>query len=137
MLPFGNDVQPAYAFFNGFCLISINHQLIKDIISAYKNGDNITTDKNFMAVNKGLTDKNNNIMFVKFDQLIDKIKEIVILGRNMLALKDQGEAEKADIVITEVINPALDGLKMYRTIGSRTFAKENEIKADIYYKIDR
>lgn len=52
-------------------------------------------------------------------------------------LKDQGEAEKAAIVISGVINPALDGLKMYRTIGSRTFTKEDEIEADIYYKIDR
>ncbi|MCD4764531.1 MAG: DUF3352 domain-containing protein [Desulfobacterales bacterium] len=137
MLPFGNDVQPAYAFFNGFCIVSINHQLIKDIISTYKNGDNITTDKDFPAVNKGLTDKNNNIMFVKFDQLIDKIKELVIFGRNMIVLKDQGKAEKAAIVISGVINPALDGLKMYRTIGSRTFTKEDEIEADIYYKIDR
>lgn len=137
MLPFGNDVQPAYAFFNGFCLISINHQLIKDMISTYKNGDNITTDKDFLAVNKGLTDKNNNIMFVKIDQLIDKIKELVILGRDMIVLKDQGEAEKAAIVISGVINPALDGLKMYRTIGSRTFTKEDEIEADMYYKIDR
>jgi hypothetical protein len=137
MLPFGNDVQPAYAFFNGFCLVSINHQLIKDIISTYKNGDNITTDKDFLAVNKGLTDKNNNIMFVKFDQLIDKIKELVIFGRNMTVLKDQGEAEKAAIVISGVINPALDGLKMYRTIGSRSFTKGDEIEADIYYKIDR
>lgn len=137
MLPFGNDVQPAYAFFNGFCIVSINHQLIKDIISTYNNGDNITADKDFLAVNKGLTDKNNNIMFVKFDQLIDKIKEIVIFGRNMIVLKDQGEAEKAAIVISGVINPALDGLKMYRTIGSRTFTKEDEIEADIYYKIDR
>jgi hypothetical protein len=130
-------VQPAYAFFNGFCIVSINHQLIKDIISTYKNADNITTDKDFLAVNKGLTDKNNNIMFVKIDQLIDKIKELVILGRDMIAFKDQGEAEKAAIVISGVINPALDGLKMYKTIGSRTFTKEDEIEADIYYKIDR
>ncbi len=137
MLPFGNDVQPAYAFFNGFCLISINHQLIKDMISTYKNGDNITTDKDFLAVNKGLTDKNNNIMFVKIDQLIDKIKELVIFGRNMIVLKDQGEAEKAAIVISGIIDPVLDGLKMYRTIGSRTFTKEDEIEADMYYKIDR
>ncbi|MEA1900280.1 MAG: DUF3352 domain-containing protein [Thermodesulfobacteriota bacterium] len=137
MLPFGNDVQPAYAFFNGFCIVSINHQLIKDIISTYKNDDNITTDRDFLAVNKGLTDKNNNIMFVKFDQLIDKIKELVIFGRNMIVLKDQGEAEKAAVVISGVINPALDGLKMYRTIGSRTFTKEDEIEANIYYKIDR
>ncbi len=76
-------------------------------------------------------------MFVKFDQLIDKIKELIILGRNIMALTDQGKAEKADRVISGVINPALDGLKMYRTIGSRTFTKENEIEADIYYKIDR
>ena len=76
-------------------------------------------------------------MFVKFDQLIDKTKELIIWGRNMMVLKDQGKAEKAAIVINGVINPALDGLKMYRTIGSRTFTKENEIEADIYYKIDR
>jgi len=51
-------------------------------------------------------------MYVKFDQLIDKIKELVILGRDMIVLKDQGEAEKAAIVTSGVINPALDGLKM-------------------------
>jgi hypothetical protein len=78
-----------------------------------------------------------NIMYVKFDQLIDKIKELVILGRDMIVLKDQGKAEKAAIVISGVINPALDGLKIYRTIGSRNLTKEDEIEADIYYKIDR
>lgn len=137
VLPFGSDVQPSYALFNGFCVASINKQLIKDMISTYKNGKDITSDMDFQYIDKGLTDKNNSVMFVKLDQLIDKTKQIVDWANNLMAFKNQGAVKKGKIIVNEVVNPVLDGLKMYKTIGIRSIIKENEIKADRYYRIER
>jgi len=136
MLPFGSDFQPAYAFLNNFCLISISRQLIKDMISTYYGEENITSDKDFLSVNRGLIDRNNSIMFIKFDHLIEKIKEVISWGKNIMAFKDPSKAEEGAIFINGVVNPVLDSLKMYRTIGSRTFTIENEIETDIYCKIE-
>ena len=137
MLPFGKDLQPAYAFFNDFCLISISRGLIKDMIDACKKNSGITTDRDFHSVNKGLTGKNNNIIFIKVDHLIDKLKAVVSWGGNMMVFKSPNMAERGDILIKGVINPLLDGLTMYKTIGARTFTKKNEIAMDRYYKIER
>ena len=106
------------------------------MISTYYGEENITSDKDFLSVSRGLIDKNNSIMFIKFDHLIEEIKEVISWGKNIMAFKDPSKAEEGAIFINGVVNPVLDSLKMYRTIGSRTFTIENEIETDIYCKIE-
>ncbi|HBF42189.1 MAG TPA: hypothetical protein DDW42_00900 [Desulfobacteraceae bacterium] len=137
VLPMGSDIQPAYAFFKGYCIMSISRLLIKDMITTFKDGKDITSDPDFQYINKGMTDKNNSIMFIKCDQLIDKIRQLVGWGNNLMAFKSQDAVEKGRVIVNGVIYPVLDGLKMYKTLATRTVIKENEVEANQYSRVDR
>lgn len=136
-LPAVIDIQPSYVFYKGFCMVSIDRQMIKDMINVSNNGQGIISSVDFQNVNKGLTGKNNDIVFIKFDDLIDEIKELWEWEFSNIASKDQDTGTKCKIIADGVIYPFLDGLKMYKTIGSYRIMKENEIVSETYLKIDR
>ncbi|RKX62232.1 MAG: hypothetical protein DRP37_02075 [Thermodesulfobacteriota bacterium] len=137
VLPAVIDIQPSYVFYKGFCMVSIDRQMIKDMINVSNNGQGIISNVDFQNVNKGLTGKNNDIVFIKFDDLIDEIKELWEWEFSNIASKDQDTGTKCKIIADGVIYPFLDGLKMYKTIGSYSIMKENEIVSETYLKIDR
>jgi len=135
MLPMGKEIQPAYAFFNGFYIFAINPQQIKDMIDTYKSGNNITTDADFQAVNKGLTGNNNIISFAKFSFLIDKMGGLFDWASKMAALQNQAAVQKSNIITDEVFKPLLEGLKVCSAVGTRIVYGDEEIEIDTYYKI--
>ena len=136
-LPSIIDIQPSYVFYNGFCLVSVDRQMIKDMINVSNNGQGIISNVDFQNVNKGLTGKNNDIVFIKFDDLIDEIKELWEWQFSNITSKNQDTGAKCKIIADGVIYPFLDGLKMYKTIGSNRIIKEKEIVSETYLKIDR
>ncbi|NOR06115.1 MAG: hypothetical protein GQ575_07405 [Deltaproteobacteria bacterium] len=136
-LPPGLGIQPSYVFYKGFCMVSVDRQMIKDMINVSNNGQGIIANVDFQNVNKGLTGKNNDIVFIKFDDLIDEIKELWEWQFINITSKNQDTGAKCKIIADGVIYPFLDGLKMYKTIGSHRIIKEKEIVAEIYLKIDR
>ena len=77
-LPTGGDPQPGFAFFNGYLLLGINPQIIKDTIDVSSQPpDNLAASVFFKEMDFGLTDKNRIIHFLKFDRLVDKIKYLL------------------------------------------------------------
>lgn len=137
VLPLGADVQPAYAFFHDFCILSSSPELIKQMIRTHQNGGRITDSEAFQNVNQGLTDKNNTVVFVKNDRLIDAIQGLIGWGSNMLALKNRDFAAKSRIAVEQVIHPILDGMKMYKTIGARSVFNENTIENVTVFHVER
>ena len=136
-LPPGLGIQPSYVFYKGFCMVSVDRQMIKDMINVSNNGQGIIANVDFQNVNKGLTGKNNDIVFIKFDDLIDEIKELWEWQFSNITSKNKDTGAKCKIITDGVIYPFLDGLKMYKTIGSHRIIKENEIESETYLKIDR
>jgi hypothetical protein len=136
-LPFGNMLQPSMAFLDDFCLLSVNLKLLKEMIRLDKEGGGLVNTQTFKDVNKGLTDANNSIMFVKSDILLDKLKASADWGANMMTLQDQQTAKKIETVLNKLIYPITDGLKMYQTIGSRIVFKEGVIEIDSNYQMEK
>ena len=137
ILPFGDMLQPSMAFLNDFCILSVNRKLLKEMIRLDKEGGGLVDSQAFKNVNKGLTDKNNSIIFVKSDIFLDKLQASADWGANMMMLKDQQAAKKIEAVLNKLIYPILDGLKMYQTIGARMVYKENVIEIDSHYQIEK
>jgi len=136
MLPIKQDIQPSYAFFNGFYIFAINPQQIKDMIDAYKSGNNITSDADFQAVNKGLIGNNNMISFAKFGFLIDKMGGLFEMAKmSSMATQDQAAIERSNIIADEVFKPLLEGLKVCSAVGTRLVYRDKEIEIDSYYRI--
>jgi hypothetical protein len=137
VLPFGNDLQPAFAFIEDFFIVSTNPGLITNMINAAKNGKSIAAGPAFTHVNKGLTDKNNIISFVKIDRLIDNIIDIFEWRDRLRELKAEKQSHKSDIVKDKIVIPVIQGFQMYETFGSRSFIKGSELEIDSFYKIKK
>jgi len=135
-LPFGRELSPGYAYLNGYCILAVNTEIIKSYIDAFSNGQNITGSEAFMAVDKGLSDQNNQLAFIKFDRLLDRIPEIIQWGGSMAAMAQPDKAGQIAPVADQVINPLIDGLKMYKTIGCRTFFAEAKVESQMYMDVD-
>ncbi len=137
VLPFGNDLQPSYAFMEDFFIVSTNRGLIKNMINAAENGKSIAAGQAFAYVNKGLTDNNNIISFVKIDRLIDRIIDIFEWRVRLRELKAEKQSPKSDIVKDKIVIPVIEGLQMYETFGSRSFINGSELEVDSFYKIKK
>ncbi len=136
-LPFGTDVEPAYAFHNGFCIVAINRQLLKEIINIDKTGGGISGAQAFQDVNKGLPEKTNGISYFKTDVLLDKMQVLAAWGRNMSGMASPQAVEQSTVVLNKLVSPVLDGLKMYKTFCAHTEIRDNEIEVNSYLKIER
>ncbi len=134
-LPMGIALQPAYAFYNGFCILASHPGMIKQMMSPESNTARLTAAEAFQKINEGLTDHNNNIAFIQSDQLIEKLQSLMGWSSNMLAMQGKN-GQKSRIMINQVINPILDGFKMYKAIGARTRFGEDTIEMLNVYQVD-
>jgi hypothetical protein len=136
-LPLGSDLSPGYAYINGYCIVAVNTKIIKSYIDTINTGQNITGSDAFKAVDKGLSDKNNQVAYIKFDQLMNRVPEIIQWGSSMAAMAQPDKAGQIAPVVQQVVNPLVDGLKMYKTVGLRSFFAEAKIESQIYTEVDR
>lgn len=80
-LPFGKTLQPGYCFLNEYLLISTGTKLLKGSIDTLSGESmSLLANKDFRAVDFGLTDENNAVFFLKTDRLLLKIREICEWG---------------------------------------------------------
>jgi len=136
-LPFGSDLSPCYANINGYFIVAVNTKIIKSYIDTINSGQNITHSDSFKAVDKGLSDKNNQLAYIKFDQLMDTVPEIMQWGSSMAAMVQPDNAAQIAPLAQQVVNPLVDGLKMYKTIGFRSFIAEAKIESQMYTEVDK
>ena len=136
-MPFGADVQPAYTFLNGFCLISMNTQLIRKAVDTCRTGEGLTETPAFEAVNRGLTEKNNTVCFLDVSETIDATKNIIVWQQKMAMFKDPERAQESALVMEKVVYPLLESLHVVEAIGSRVVFNENEMEGYWYIKVNR
>ncbi|MDH3973131.1 MAG: hypothetical protein OEV42_02520 [Deltaproteobacteria bacterium] len=136
MLPFGSDIQPAYTFYDGFWIVAVNPGLIKEMMAAKKSGRGISSEEIFKSVDKGLSGKNNSISYIRMDQVAEKMGHLAQWGKNMLTMESPEAAEKGGLIVKHLVDPFLEGLKMYKAIGTRTFIEGETIEVDSYCKVE-
>lgn len=137
MLPFGNTFRPAYALFDGFCIIAVNPPLIRNFISSSGGTKkNITESPKFIAVDRGLTDKNNVMSFADVSVLMEKAEEVLDWRRKMLMFRQPDEAAREAIMLEKVVSPTLEAAKMIQSIGTRVFMGEEEVAGELFLKLE-
>ncbi len=135
-LPFGSDLSPGYIYINGYCILAVNTKIIKSYIDTIDSGQDVTKSDSFKAVDKGLTAKNNQLAYIKFDRLMDTVPEIMRWGSSMASMAKPDNAGQIALVAEQVVNPLVDGLKMFKTVGLRSFFAETKIESQIYTEVD-
>ncbi len=120
-------MQPVVSFYDGYLFVTSSVKMMKDIIDSAKDGNGLQTSDNFIKVEKGLLENNNSVAYIQVGAIVEIMKELVNWGGTMIAIQDRQAAHTSKILIDKLINPILDGLKMYSVIGARTYVAQGRI----------
>jgi hypothetical protein len=126
VIPTG-DLQPAFCISDNYLILSSNRQQINEFIGAGNGYRSLASNPDFQQVENGLTDENNSINYIDSKNLTLLIKEVFSWIGTMIAIQDREAAQRSKILIDKLINPLLDGLAMYSTIGMRSYTEEDSI----------
>ncbi len=102
------NFEPAYCYLGDYLLIAMNRLMLREAIDLNhktQGSPTLLTNADFQSVNLGLTEKNTDVTYVQFNQVIAKIKEMLILvndwadqgDKKKLAFKTGSEKRLADI----------------------------------------
>ncbi len=81
-------LDPGYCVLDHYILIATHRQLIKESLDVSSDPSlSLASAPSFQAMNFGLTDKNNSVFFLQFDQLMIKAKGLVDWSNRWMALQ--------------------------------------------------
>ncbi len=120
-------MQPVVAFYNNHLIFASSVSMAKKIIDTSLDGNGLLQSEFFTMVKKELLEKNNSITYMQVSQVVEIIKEIVSWGGTMIAIDDRQVAKNSKIIIDKLVNPLLDGLKMYTVLGVRSYIEDDRI----------
>lgn len=120
-------MQPVVGFYGNYFLAASSVEMIKGVIDTKEKGENLIEEESFRKVSSLLMNPNNKVLYMRVEDLVEIVKELVSWGGTMIAIKDRQTAYTSTILIDKVINPLLDGLKMYSVVGARTYFEKDQI----------
>lgn len=126
VIPTG-DLQPAFCISGNYLILSSNRQQINEFTLVDKGYQSLAANPYFREVEDGLTAKNNSINYIDSRNLTVLVKEMFSWIGTMIAIQDREAAQRSKILIDKLINPLLDGLAMYSTIGMRSYTEKDSI----------
>jgi hypothetical protein len=117
-------------------MLAVNRGLLEHMLNE-KGTNRLNGYPSFQAVNRGLTDKNNQVFYMRTEGLVAKAHEVINWALARMAMSKPAEADQARQIVELGINPLLDGLSMFKAVGGRTYSVESQINSDIQVLLDR
>ncbi len=124
----GGLMQPSYALLDRFLVLADSREQIEDILK--RSSKRLVSDDSFQAVDMGMLQSSNMVMFARTAELIDSLKEFASWAGTIIAIRDEQAGAKSKVLLDQVILPLLDGLKMYRAKGVRSYTAPGEVVLD-------
>lgn len=124
----GGLMQPSYALLGRFLVLADSREQIEDIFRG--SSKRLVSDDVFQAVDMGMLESSNMVMFARTTELIEGFKEFASWAGTIIAIRDEQAGAKSKVLLDQVILPLLDGLKMYRAKGVRSYTAPGEVVLD-------
>jgi len=121
-------MQPSYALLDRFLVVADSREQIEDILRV--SSKRLVKDDQFQAVDMGMLQPSNLVVFARTAEIIDGLKEFASWAGTIIAIRNEAAGYKSKILIDQVILPLLDGLKMYRAKGVRSYTAPGEVVLD-------
>ncbi len=116
-----DGLQPLYGFWHDLFFFGNSSRLLKMIIDQ-KSGDFSLLDNDAIkSLDPGLTQENNSITYLNTLELSKVLQKWLGLIGTTLAIENRKTAEKVHTVLEEIIDPLLDGAKMYDKSCTRSY----------------
>ncbi len=113
----------------------------------YRMAQPLKADKNMTAVVRSsaatfsdkmvnkLLEKNNSVSFTDNAKLIDILKSVLKFTGTVMAIEDRKAAVKVRIVLEKLVNPILDGLKMFDQTTTRSYFDGDRVVIESVIKV--
>jgi hypothetical protein len=121
----GGLMQPAYALTSRFLLVADNRSQIEAILQP--GVDTLNQEADFKRLTLDMTGSNNLVAFVRCAPVVEGMKELVKWVGTIVAISNPQRGRSAQELIGGVVLPLLDGLKMYRLAGMRSYIDDGDL----------
>lgn len=118
-------MQPSYALLENFLVVADSRKQIEEMLKP--SVQRLVNDDSFQSVDMGMLRPSNLVVFARTAELINGLKEFASWAGTMVAIRDETAGRKSTVLIDQVILPLLDGLKMYRAKGIRSYTAPGEV----------
>ncbi len=121
-------LQPAFCLIDEYLLISNSIDLVTQMISLNDDSEkNLLNSDSMEEVGDGLLRNNNSAAYVHVVLLANALKNMASWASSMAVLQGPETARKADVLVTQLLVPLLDGLSMYEKLASRSVMTKDSI----------
>ncbi len=116
-----DGLQPLYGFWNDLFFFGNSSSLLEMIVQRKMDDLSLLDNASLQSIDPGLSEKNNSVTYMNNVELIAVLQKGLNLVAMTLAIEDRNTAYKVRTVIDEIINPLLDGMRMYGKSCTRSY----------------
>lgn len=116
-----DGLQPLYGFWDNLLFFGNSSALLGMIVKRNFEDFTLLDNMNIKTIDPGFSEKNNSVTYLDNVELIKVVQKGLSLVAMTMAIEDKEMAHKVRILIDEIINPLLDGARMYSKSCSRSY----------------
>lgn len=116
-----DGLQPLYGFWGDLVFFGNSSSLLKMIVDQNAEDFSLLDNASIKAIDPGFKEKNNSVTYFNNVELIKVLQKGLDLVEMALAIEDRETASKVRIILDEIINPLLEGVKMYDKSCTRSY----------------
>jgi len=116
-----DGMQPLYGFWGNLLFLGNSSSLLRMIVKKKADHFSLVDNTAVKAIDPGFTEKNNSVTYLNNVEFIKVLQKGLDLIGISLAIENRETAFKVHTVINEIINPLLDGAKMYDKSCTRSY----------------
>lgn len=116
-----DGLQPLCGFWSNIFFVGNSAQLIERVIDGYNGNTSLLTNKKIRAIDPGIIEGNNSVTYFNNVEILGLTQKLLSALGTMASMEDRSKAEKARLIINEVLNPFLEGLKEFERSCTRSY----------------
>ena len=116
-----DGLQPLCGFWSNLFFIGNSAQLIERVIDGYNENKSLLTNRKIRDIDPGIIEDNNSVTYFNNVEILELAQRLLSALGTMVSMEDREKAKKARIVITEVLNPFIEGLKEFERSCTRSY----------------
>lgn len=130
-----DGLEPLYGFIDNYLYVGNGRVSAREIIDSDKMGIRLLKNHPSGKMEKRLLEENNSISFTDNTKLIDILKSVLKFTGTVMAIEDRDAAVKVRVVLEKLVNPILDGLKMFDQTTTRSYFDGDRVVIESVIKV--
>jgi hypothetical protein len=116
-----DGLQPLCGFWSNYLFFGNSARLLERVIDGFNNDTSLLNNPKVKGIDPGLTEKNNSITYFNNIEIIELTQRLLSALGTIVSLEDKTKAQQAHIILNEVVNPLLNGIKEYERSCTRSY----------------